>query len=256
MSPRVERPIPAYMQITNHFRREILDGTLIEGARILPIAEIAREFEVAAATAAKAITQLQAEGLVYTSPQGTFVAAAEKSANAPHDRLRRVRRIGRTDGTAETARVTAAALVPAPRYVAELLGVDNGTDVVRREWVTTSHRKPSMLSVAWLPPEFARTLPDLLSTEPSTAGTLTSALERVTGRSLTNARDYYEAREADAREAGHLGLRIGSAVLAGTYLWGDDAGVIEYGEFVLPPNRVVSYEYEVSDDADPSTAED
>jgi GntR family transcriptional regulator len=242
MSPRLDRPPPPYLQITNHFREAIIDGRLEAGSRLPSIVDIARDFSVATATAAKAITQLQVEGLVYTSPQGTFVAG-DKAASTAQDRLRRVRTRGRPETPFESVRVTAAELVRPPRYVNDLLGIEG--EVVRREWVTTSHGRPSMLSVAWFPPAFVDAVPELLSTDPATVGTLTQAVERATGRQLVHARDYYEAREADEREAGHLGLAVGSPILAGTYIWSDrDGDIIEYGEFVIPPKRVISYEYE------------
>lgn len=42
-----------------------------------------------------------------------------------------------------------------------------------------------------------------------------------------------------------LGLATGTAVLAGAWTYSDDRGVIEYGEYVAPPEHVVTYDYDV-----------
>jgi GntR family transcriptional regulator len=90
-------------------------------------------------------------------------------------------------------------------------------------------------------------VPELREARPIHDGAV-AHIEQATGRRVSSSRDYYEAREADAREATAIGVRIGSPVLAGTYIWGDESGVIEYGEFVLPAKRVISYSYEVDQD--------
>jgi GntR family transcriptional regulator len=238
----LDRPAPPYVQIADRYRREIIDGTREAGARLPTIAEIAKEYNVATATAAKAITQLQVEGLVYSSPQGTFVVDT-RSASAPHDRLRRVRTTGRAEGTAESVRIISAGIVRPPRYVSELLATGD-EEVVRREWVTLNRSKAAMLSVSWFSPHAIR---DLLTELVSDDPTSVQMIEQAVARRLSTARDYYEARECDDREARHLGIRIGAPVLAGTYLWHDrDGAVIEYGEYVIPPGKVITYEYEVS----------
>ncbi|MGA2831121.1 MAG: UTRA domain-containing protein, partial [Streptosporangiaceae bacterium] len=68
----------------------------------------------------------------------------------------------------------------------------------------------------------------------------------VTGRHITHAQDHLEGREADTREAAALQLPVGSPILAGTHVWSDQDGVILYGEWVMPPKRVITYSYEVT----------
>ena len=69
----------------------------------------------------------------------------------------------------------------------------------------------------------------------------------ITGRHVTHAQDHLEGREADTREANALGIPVGSPILAGAHVWSDKEGVILYGEWVMPPKRVVSYSYEVTE---------
>jgi DNA-binding transcriptional regulator YhcF (GntR family) len=56
------------------FRARITSGELAPGDRLPSIASLAQEYEVASTTAQKVIESLRNEGLVVTSPMGTFVA--------------------------------------------------------------------------------------------------------------------------------------------------------------------------------------
>lgn len=251
MSPRIDRPAPPYMQITDGYRQQIHDGTLAEGAKLPTVAEIAQIWSVAHATAAKAIGQLQVEGLIITSPRGSFVAGKASKATSPHDRFMRFRRSGTLSARDEYHRVMAAELVEAPTYVAELLGLDEpNAQVIRREFVTGEGSTKSVrsLTVTWYPATLAEAVPELLATETSKASAILGKVEEVSGK-VTLARDFYHARGADQREANMLGLPVGSAILAGAWLaWscveGEDR-LVEYGEICLPPRHTVSYPYEV-----------
>lgn len=239
--PRAARTPPPYIQIQDHYRSQILDGTLPEGARLPSIAEIAREWEVAAATAAKAVSGLQVEGYVYSTNQGSYTTLG-KGAQSAHDRIE-ARRRGADMPTGHRIDITGAELVTAPVYVAELLGIDpDGAQVARREWTTYEGPNPVRLSVSWYPGELADRIPQLATDEP---GDALAWIEQATGRRPTAGRDFLEAREADVREARSLGVKPGDTVLAGTHVWSDDEGVIEYGEWVLPRKRVVSFPYTI-----------
>jgi GntR family transcriptional regulator len=235
--------VPPFRQIVEHYRRLIDERQLREGQRLPSIAEIAREWEVAAATAAKSIAELQSAGYVSSTPQGTFVTATRGVTLAPMGRIRSLR-AGVADAR-EQHRVSAAGLVPMPDYVAELFGVDPGGEVLRREWVTTAGRRPRRLSVSWFPREFASSVPALLSTE-SVPGDPVEWIEAATGRRVTQGSDHLRSRQADLREAEAIGVQVDDTILAGAHMWSDEQGMIEYGEWVLPENSVVSYVYQVS----------
>lgn len=245
MPPHLNRPPPPYMQITDHYRAQIQDGFLGEGIRLPSVAAIATEWNVAHATAAKAVAQLQVEGLITTSPRGSFVTAQGAKATTPRDRLTRAHRSGRTSSPRETHHVNAAELVVAPTYVAELFALEPGGRVVRREWVTVEDGNARDLTVTWYPAEFAEKA-WMLSTSPASVGGILRGVEAVAGP-VTRGRDFMHARAADAREASALGLPIGSPILAGTWLaWAGDR-LMEYGEYCLPPRHTLTYDYEVPD---------
>src|SRR6266545_2831936 len=67
---------PPYVQIIEHFKQEISAGRLTAGDRLPAGREIARQFGVSLATAAKVGSGLQAMGLVTALPgSGTVVTA-------------------------------------------------------------------------------------------------------------------------------------------------------------------------------------
>lgn len=252
--PRIERQPPPYAQITDHYRRMIIDGTLTEGAPVPSVTKVAKEWKVAHATAARAMSQLQVEGLITSSTKGSFVAARDARASSPQDRISRSHRIGTTDAADEKHTLRAAAVVPAPAYVAELFDVPPGSEVVRREWTTGEDiDHPRSLTVTWHPAAFVPQVPDLLDMDPSKVGTLLSRIEAVAGKAK-RARDFYHGRGADARESTALKLPVGAAILAMTWLvWSEEAGedrLIEYGESCIPPRHTVSYPYDISPDGE------
>ncbi|MFK0050501.1 TetR/AcrR family transcriptional regulator C-terminal domain-containing protein [Streptomyces sp. NPDC090741] len=74
---------PPYLRIAGEIRRRITDGELAPGERVPSTRQVAREWDVAMATAAKALTALRLEGLVETRPRaGTVVAAPAPVAAA------------------------------------------------------------------------------------------------------------------------------------------------------------------------------
>jgi DNA-binding GntR family transcriptional regulator len=66
-------PVAPWRQIADVYRARIASGDLEPGDRLPSIASLAQEYEVAKTTAQKVIEALRDEGLVVTSPMGTFV---------------------------------------------------------------------------------------------------------------------------------------------------------------------------------------
>src|SRR5260370_35265696 len=74
-----------YVQIVEHYRREIREGRLKDGDMLPSGREIAQQFGVSLATAAKVATGLQAPGLVTPRPGAGTVGTAPQP---PPDRAR------------------------------------------------------------------------------------------------------------------------------------------------------------------------
>jgi GntR family transcriptional regulator len=143
--------------------------------------------------------------------------------------------------------VTAAEIVIPPDYVNDLLNLAPGSQVIRREEITSLRGKPVMLSVDWIPADSTLTALGVLDTEPLEGG-LAHLLETTAHRHITHGRDHLRGRSADAREAGALEVAVGSPILAGVHVWSDPEDVILYGEWVMPPDHDVTYTYDVSPD--------
>ncbi|GAB3214345.1 hypothetical protein GCM10027294_54030 [Marinactinospora endophytica] len=235
---------PRYMQVAEIIRRRILDGDLPEGSKLPGQREYAAAHGVAVATLSRALEQLQVEGLIRTSQRGTFVANSPiLSSSGGRDRVTRVLRTGSTLAAGETVIITAAELVKPPLYVLDIFGLDQGDQVVRREWHVGRGSQRRGLHVDWYPASFAALVPDLLSRAPSKLPGLLLKVVTATGRRLEDARDDMHAREADQREASYLGLKVGAPILAGAHRIWDQQGVIHYGEWCLPPLHTIGYEY-------------
>jgi GntR family transcriptional regulator len=69
-----EGPVAPWRQIAQIYRDKIASGELRPGDRLPSIRSISQEYDVATTTAQKVIEALRDEGLVQTSPMGTFVA--------------------------------------------------------------------------------------------------------------------------------------------------------------------------------------
>jgi GntR family transcriptional regulator len=242
MSPQVRREEPPYVQVTNHYREMISRNELSEGDKLPSIRDIAEAWGIAQTTAAKAVNQLTAEGYVRTSPSGTLVT--RRRANSPQERILSTKRTRSIRHQGEESEIRQSAIQKAPDYVADILGLDRGSQVLRRERVTYRGGDPIEISVTWMSPQFAEAVPELLNCAPVQGGTV-RAVEEATGRRVTHGRDYIESRSADEREAEAIKVPIGAPILAATNVWSDKEGVIEYGECVMPAKRVISYEYAV-----------
>jgi GntR family transcriptional regulator len=242
-----DRPLAPYAQIAAHYRTAIADGALRPGERLPSVLAIAQDWHVASATAARAISLLQIEGVIYTSPRGTFVSTDELNVLTPGDRIK-VPSVRRAPPTAEDViEVAEVGVVAAPDYVASILGLEPGANIVRREEITSRGGRRRMLAVDWIPANGWHDGAELLSPEPLRGGP-EHVIRTLTQRHVTTARDSLRARGADAREAAALRIPIGTPILAGVHIWCDDAGVILYGEWVMPPDQVVSYAYDVAED--------
>lgn len=235
-------------QIAEHYRHRIREGELGPGQRLPSSRDMADEEEISEPTARAVLSTLRAGGYTITTQRGSFVASRPPGVDSPQDRLRRAVRVGTTTAETETQHATAAELVVAPTYIAEIYDLEPGDQVVRREYVIKSGDSVTALHVDWYPAPFAVQVPALLSTAERTGGELLSAIEQATNRTVTHGRDAVRGREADEREARLLGLPIGAAILAGAHAWSDDQGLLVYGEWCVPTGVEVGFAYELDAD--------
>lgn len=249
-------PVPRFKSIVEHYKEKIISGQLQPGDAMPSVREVARSWECAHATAARALRELQSEGYAYTVGQTTIVAdrrSAKLTLRVPVTGTRNkgdvmpppAARAPGEDREPVGGHVTAAALVEPPAYVPPLFGLDLDSEVVRVEEVVSHGGRPVRLTVRWYPPQYSD-IPNILKVGNSAAGGwagIRYAIELRRGTTLNAGLDSFHARLADQREAGLLRIGVGSPVQARVTTWADREGVAEYIESVYPSDVTVSMEY-------------
>ncbi|MGS2587696.1 GntR family transcriptional regulator [Streptomyces hebeiensis] len=244
MAPRVRREPPPFVQIADHFRQMIIDGVLAADVKLPSIAAISEEWGVATATAAKGIKQLQAEGYVRSSTQGTFVDLGAKQTTGA-DRLQMLRVGGTGFRPGERVEIISAGLVPAPVEVAEALGLAEEASVIRRRRRYLDDDGVVAVSTSWLPGEFADSAPELITLEPLPKMTFGLVEER-TGRRAVRRRDVVSLRPVSAEVAHLLDAPVGALALTMTnHYWDQHGSVTEYAIDFLGADRHLSAECDV-----------
>ncbi|MBD0837322.1 GntR family transcriptional regulator [Streptomyces sp. TRM68416] len=242
MTPKVQRAAPPFLQIADHFRTKINEGVLPQDSKLPSIADIARDWGVATATAAKAIKQLQDESYVRSSSQGTFVDLGKKLTSGP-DRLQMLRATGSGFRRGERVDILSAELIPAPEDVAMGLEINEGDEVVQRRRVYRDDQGVVAVSTSYLTGQLAVAAPELLEVGPLPKMTFGLVEER-TGRRAVRRRDVVAMRPVPEDIADVLGVEAGTMALTVTNQYRDQNGdPTEYARDYLGTDRELSAEY-------------
>ncbi|WP_179786163.1 GntR family transcriptional regulator [Actinopolymorpha rutila] len=247
MSPKIERTRPPYLQIADDLRRQIENGALREGDTVPSVRQLAADWGVAHGTARTALAVLRTEGLVVGVP-GTGTIVQKRGDQGAGARAREARGTGRIYPPGQYAKITAAELVPAPDEVAVGLGVDAGSEVIRRARVTYRTESdgseiPQSASTSWFAGELAEQAPLLLERDRIVQGTF-GYIEEMTGRTPVEVLEELRLSEAGSDEEFIFGVEPGAPIIRGeNWLLDDEGDVIEYGQSVLRPDRTVSYRF-------------
>ena len=234
----LERDAP-YVQIIEHYRQQIRAGLLKDGDMLPSGREIAAEFGVSLATAAKVAGGLQSLGLVSPRPgAGTVVTAGRP----PGDRARGgpllITLASRSPiRPGDHARVLDAEIVRAPQNVAVQLGAEPLGQVIRRRQATVRDGTTAALLTSWFPASLAETVPDLLGKARLTG--------EISGYQPAWGEDWVSARPPTSAEAREFGIKRGSPVVvvhSRRFAAGDIA--IEYAELISRADTRVTYRYE------------
>lgn len=234
----LERDAP-YVQIIEHYRRLIAAGELRDGDMLPSAREIAAEFGVSIATAAKVATGLQTLGLVSARPgAGTVVTAPRPQADRVQGGPVVIALAARGPAQAGTdPAVLEAGMAEAPREVAAQLGLAPLDQVIRRRQASMRDGVTAAVLTSWHPASLARSCPGLLDS--SMPG------GEVPGYQPAWGEDWLSARPPTSAEAREFGIKRGSPVLVARsrrYDAGDQ--VIEYAELIARADTRVEYRYE------------
>jgi DNA-binding GntR family transcriptional regulator len=228
-----------YVQIIEHYRQEIRDGRLQDGDMLPSGREIAAEFGVSLATAAKVATGLQALGLVTARPgAGTVVTAPRPPADRAQGGPIVITLAARGPAQAGTEpTVLEAGMAEAPREVAAQLGIGPLAQVIRRRQATVRDGATAAVLTSWHPASLAGSCPALLDSRGSGG--------EVPGYRPAWGEDWLSARPPTSAEAREFGIKRGSPVLiARSRRFGADDQVIEYAELIARADTRVEYRYE------------
>jgi GntR family transcriptional regulator len=234
----LQREAP-YVQIIEHYRQQIRDGRLQDGDMLPSGREIAAEFGVSLATAAKVATGLQALGLVTPRPgAGTVVTAPRPPADKVRGGPVLITLATRTPAQpGDKARVTDAGLVPAPQEVAAQLGVEPLVQVIRRRQVTMRGEAPASVLTSWFPASLADVVPGLLKKARLT--------EEAEGYQPAWGEDWVSARPPTSAEAREFAIKRGSPVtVVHSRRFDAQDQVIEYAELIARADTRVVYRYD------------
>lgn len=242
--PKIERPVPPYMQVVNDIRGRIVRGELSEGEAVPSERQISDDWGISRATATKVLAALRSEGLVDSQQGvGTIVRARASLHHSAADRLSAMTKTGRIYPPGQYAVIKSAGLAPAPKHVAEAFGVEEGAQLARRHRVTHNEDGPISSSISWFDAELADAVPALLEAERLPGGT-PAAIEAATGRAWVEGKDQVDAKNATAEEAADLNVPEGTALIIGRNTMRDSQGsVIEFGESMTPGGRWTTYTY-------------
>jgi DNA-binding GntR family transcriptional regulator len=234
---QLDRDAP-YVQIIEHYRREIAAGRLADGDMLPSAREIAAQFGVSIATAAKVASGLQTLGLVVARPGvGTVITAPRPPADRATGGPLVIALCSRGPAvTGEEASVTDAGMVSAPQLVAAQLGIDLPAEVIRRRQVILRDGALHATVTSWFPARLADAVPALLAAEP---------LGAAAGYTPAWGEDWVAARPPTSAEAREFGIKRGVPVIVVHARRMDAAdAVIEYAELTARSDARVAYRYE------------
>lgn len=235
MSPAL--PLPKYHQIYLVLREQLADGRFAAG---LPgEVALAAQFGVARITVRKALEQLAAEGLIERARgRGTVPRAAPPPVPEQTAQITGLLENLVSMGLRTKVQVVSCDVIAAPEPVAQALQIETGTPVQKAVRVRATKEGPLSLITTHVPESLAKGFgkrelakkPILLLLEAS-------------GVRIGRATQTISARLADAATAGHLGVAVGSALLAVTRLIRDEQDrPVQWLHGLYRPDR---YQYEM-----------
>jgi GntR family transcriptional regulator len=234
----LERDAP-YVQIIEHYRRQIAAGQLRDGDMLPSGREIAAEFGVSIATAAKVATGLQALGLVTPRPgAGTMVTAPRPPADRAQGGPIVITLAARGPARAgDDARVLEAGLIQAPRDIAGQLGIGPLDQVIRRRQALIKDGITAAVLTSWFPASLAEACPAMLDDSVPE--------DQMVGYHPAWGQDWLSARPPTSAEAREFAIKRGSPVLvAHSRRFDATDTVIEYAELIARADTRVEYRYE------------
>ncbi|MEV6036083.1 GntR family transcriptional regulator [Nonomuraea sp. NPDC052116] len=249
-------------RIAADLRAAIADGRFGPGAKLPTVRDLMEQYGVSRNTASKAVAQLSTEGLIRTRyGSGAYVREAHQVRRVGPHRYARSRWAVTTteahqdenDGgdtiTRQGGQTQTVERVPADERVAAGLGVELGSEVVKRDRLMTSDGQPTHTMTSYYRPEDVEGTP-IADPRPGIAGR-GGGYTILTERGLEPRRMVEDlfARMPTVEEAARLKLPPGEPVVEVHRVALTAGGrVVEYAEGVHAASRFVwSFPYNIPD---------
>jgi GntR family transcriptional regulator len=237
-------PLPKYHQVYLLLREQLQEGRFAAG---LP-GELAlmRQFGVARVTVRRALEQLVAEGLIAREPgRGTraLMTDAANASGAADGHGQRAQLTGLLEnlvsmGLKTSVKVLDLAIIPATLPVARALSVPAGTEVQKAVRVRSTREGPLSHITTYVP----QTLAQGFGRKELASKPILLLLEE-SGVRVGRAQQTISARLADAEVAKHLGVSVGTALLAvRRVVYDADDRPVQWLHGLYRPDR---YEYQM-----------
>lgn len=233
--------LPANAIVAAAVREQIVSGQLQPGDRTPSARELAREYGISPATAAKALSQLAAIGLVGARPGiGMIVLHGGPARLSAQDRLAVAHRTGTMNREGEQARRLSAGEEEAGAGVRAALQIDTARAFCRRRVRSDARGRATGHSASWFALEVAEHAPRLRELAPIDEGSLTY-VQRATGRRLGATHEQMHARPAEPFDVQHGVANADAPVLVVEFVAYDaDERPLTYEVAVYPERQRVS----------------
>lgn len=222
-----DSPVPYYHQLKELLRDEILSGRWPVGVRIPSEPELCRVLDVSRTVVRQALGDLGHAGLLRRRKGlGTFVAEPKiherlvQSLTGFHDDMLAQGRVPKT-------RVLDQRVAPAPKAVAHVLGLPEGTPVVMIERLRSVDDEPIVIVTTYLPQTLVPGLEEIDFTDRSLYQTLATRY----GIEIERGRRLLESIAATTGDAELLDIKPGAPLLfIRSFAFLPDGQAIEYYE--------------------------
>lgn len=208
MAEQLRSGVPLHEQISGRLREEIRTGALPPDSQLPSEKELCRRFDVSRVTVRRALQTLEADGLIYRRQGlGSFVCDRRMAQGLV--RLTDFAQDLSRAGLEASSRVLYQEHEACPSTVADRLGVEPATRILRLDRLRLGDGVPIALDRTWIPLYYAQ----LLDGHDLSSETLYQVLEREYGIPALSGRYRITARSADPTIAEALGVPAGEALL-------------------------------------------
>jgi GntR family transcriptional regulator len=198
---------PLFLQLENLLRGQIDSGLLSPGDRISSEHELSRDHGISRMTARRAVDTLVMEGLLFRRPgKGTYVS---EKVQWPGATIFSFSGAMASLGLTVTTRVVELTLATATASIARDLAVRQGEQIVRLTRLRLVEGEPVALHTSYMARDYYPAIlhADLVTTP------LNQVMEDISGRRVSNSRDYVEVTLARSEEAALLEIAEGAPLL-------------------------------------------